>query len=185
MIPGVIRFGRGWVLASLFFSLGCAGLLTEPEGKEAIMAIGGCEFQWVRTGGSKKDFLEVLLEEVVSGRVYNANTNSEGYYFFPNLRPGVYMLRKIRVKLTDVAVEHEPDTKIFVMLTSGKAYYLGKLVVEVDKSDLKAGRYYRAYEKYISGDLQVKDIRKLIAKRKGDSEWLKREIVPENALERF
>ncbi len=95
------------------------------------------------------------------------------------------MLRKIKVKLTDVAVEHEPDTKLFVMLTSDRAYYLGKLVVEVDRSRLKPGIYYRAYEKYISGDLQIEDIRKLIARRKGDSEWLKREIVPENALERF
>lgn len=176
-----------WVfLCSLFLGpSGCAGLLTEPEGKESILAVGSCEFLWVRTGDSKKNLLEVMLEEVISGRPYTGTSNADGYYFLPNLPPGVYLLRKIKFNLTDVTIEHEPDTKLFVMLTPGKTYYLGKLVVEVDRTLLKPGMTYSSYEKYISGDLQTEEIRKLIAKRKEGSEWLKQEIIPENVLERY
>ena len=186
MLSFFAGFARWGVLIYLFLSSGCAlSLLADPEGKKASLALGRCEFLWVQTGGFKKDILEVMLENVVSGRPYLAVTNTKGYYFLPNLPTGVYLLKRIKFSLQDVTVEHEPDTKLFVMFDPGKVYYLGKLIVEVNRSRLKRGLTYSAYEKHISGDIQEEDIKRLIAERKGGSKWLKQEIVLENPLERF
>lgn len=169
-----------------FLLISCAStILPDPQEGATSLLIGGCEFHWIPRGGNKKGGLEMTLEELVSGKHYQVTTDAEGYYFISNAPPGVYMVDLVKFSLSDgVSVEHQPDVKLFI-ISPGKVHYLGRLIVEVDRSDLRNDFKYRAYEKFIAGDLRAEEIKKLVAGRRGNSGWLQKEISPENELEKF
>lgn len=179
---------RGWALILLFpFILSsCASVaLPDPQGGATSLLIGSCEFHWIPRGGSKKGGLEMTLEELVSGSHYQVTTDTEGYYFISNAPPGVYMIDLVKFSLSDgISVEYQPDVKLFI-ISPGKVHYLGRLVVEVDRSDLRNDFKYHAYEKFIAGDLRAEEIKRLVAGRRGTSGWLQKEISAENDLEKF
>ncbi|MBI2876346.1 MAG: hypothetical protein HYY20_05640 [Candidatus Tectomicrobia bacterium] len=174
--------------AFLVFLTACAPVaLPDPQGGAGSLLIGGCEFHWLPRGGAKKGGIEIVLEELVSGGRYQGTTDVEGHYFISNAPPGVYMLSLVKFNLSEgatVEVEYEPDVKLFYV-SPGKVHYQGRMIVEVDKSDIRRDFKYYAYEKFIAGDLRVEEIKKLVAARRGNSEWLQKEISPENELERF
>jgi len=154
-----------------------------PESGKSLI-IGNCAFHWRRGGGERKDKLEVTLEEVISGAVYQTHTDSEGFYAIPNVPPGIYTLKFIRFGYQDVTVDHEPLIKLFI-IRPGKVFYLGRFVAELDTADLRRGKEYPCYEKYVPGDLTEDELRKILASHKDGESWTDYEIILENELEKF
>jgi hypothetical protein len=152
------------------------------EGKSLI--IGSCAFQWGRGGGERKEKLDVRIEELISGTIYEGHTDKDGFYFFPDVRPGIYTLKLIHFNYQDISVEHRPLIKLFI-INPGKVFYLGRFVVEADTADLRRGERYPCYEKYLAADLNEGALRKIIASHKDGQGWSDHEIILENELEKF
>jgi hypothetical protein len=152
------------------------------QGKALI--VGNCAFHWRRSGGERADKLEVTIEELISGQIYKAYTDSEGFYIIPNVIPGIYILKLIRFRYQDIRVEHYPLVKLFV-INPGKVFYLGRFVVEMDTADLRREEEYPCYEKYVAGDLTAEELEKILSSHNEGQKWTKIEMVLENPLEKF
>lgn len=171
----------------LFGSPACL-LLPKPTPKPPVggksLIIGSCVFHWLRGGGEVKEKLKITVEELISGTIYQTHTDNNGFYSIPNVSPGIYILKSIQFLYQEVTVEHEPLMRLFIV-SPGKVFYLGGFVVEADTADLKRGKEYPGYEKYITGDLTADELRKVLASHKEGQGWVNYEIVVENELEKF
>jgi len=152
------------------------------QGKALI--IGNCTFRWSRGAGERKDKMEVVLEEVISGKTFKTETNKEGYYLVANAPPGIYTLSLIRFRYQDLTVEHRPLMRLFIVEGEG-IYYLGRFIVEVDTADLRGGEEYPCYEKYVTSDINKDQLIRVLSSSKKAQGWRGREMVMENPLERF
>lgn len=186
IFPRACLLGVVFVLSA--WAAGCAPTLAPPAQSESALVIGRVVVNYARASnvwhyppGAVTEGILVELEKRGTRDLVNALTEEDGYFFIPNIAPGVYDVRRLSISSVapagsvtyTVSVQQFaiPAGTVVFSPSPGKVGYAGTVVVEVDDrgfTSVKAASDDAAASAYFS-------------QKFAKSPWAAREMIPLHA----
>ncbi|HEY1269764.1 MAG TPA: carboxypeptidase-like regulatory domain-containing protein [Candidatus Binatia bacterium] len=141
-LPGLVFILSAW-------AAGCAPTLAAPTESQSALVIGRVFVNYARAdniwrfpAGAVAEGILVEMEKRGTRDLINALTEEDGYFFLPNIAPGVYDVRRVSITTVvpgasgnyGVSVQQFaiPAGTLVFSPAPGKVGYVGTVVVDVD-----------------------------------------------------